>query len=349
MTGYRTTMRLAVLAAALAVGACATGGGAKPDADAAKADAGAASDDGPAKGSMGAFVRALGESGKANVVLMHGCEEEPGPAVPRDMKVSTDQLNEIAGFSRMEAPDYQFILPDSEPYKKLALMTLSDTFDPSYRDTRLSITLGGGTPIFTAFALLGHALNKTLVADNVLAETQCGELSLTDVPLRSGLEAIAKSARIVNFEVDSTEEYIFVRSPKNTNPWELLLNGQPLTDAQRVMLDRRVDLYLPAPPGQDGRLVMLHAAEPLRKALGPLSQQLGVTVIAEKDLLAFPVNPVVLRHVRVGTALDLLLRQWLASDFGYEVRGDRIVIRRRVAGEPFRAIAKPTTATTSTR
>jgi len=63
--------------------------------------------------------------------------------------------------------------------------------------------------------------------------------------------------------------------------------------------------------------------------LDSLSQQLGILVVAEKGLEDLPVNPVVLNNVRVQTAMDLLIRQWLIPDFGYQVAGDRIVIRRR--------------------
>ncbi len=352
MAGTRRCARVGLLLLVLALGACATVGGGKDDSKARLAQALEDGDEAGStlpKGSLGAYVRALGQVGTTNIVLMNGCEDYPGPALSKDSRASLEALaGKLPGIAKAATPHYLFLYPDQNPYHALAAAGLSDTLDSSYAGMTMTLTMGADTPLFTVFALLGQAMNRTFVADNSLAEARCGEMALRDVPVAKGLEAILKSARVVSYEVESTEEFVFLRSPGNANPPNLLLNAENLTEAQRALLEKRVDVYLPSPPDAQGHLVMLKAAETLEAALPSLSQQLGVMVVAEKSLFGFPVAPVVLRQVRVRTALDLLLRQWLVADFAYEFRGDRLLIRRLKPGETLPHAPTPATATIQT-
>ncbi len=125
--------------------------------------------------------------------------------------------------------------------------------------------------------------------------------------------------------MESTAEYIFIRAPQNTTPPSLLLNPSSLDAEQRVLLDRTVTVALP-----DRRTHAFMAAPiPLRDALRPLTDQLGVEIAAQRTLADIPVNPCVMRQVRVETALALLIRQWPVPEFGYELLPERILIRER--------------------
>ncbi len=285
-------------------------------------------------GILGNIVRSIGEESGGGVVLMHGLED----TVVENIQINNAQMREA--LSRLaeksetivhETPHYYFILAPG--FEVLNNVSLRGELDPIYNDVTAEFVFGYDTPLFMTFAWISHALDMTIVGDNEVAEARSGELALGQAPLATGLEALLKSSRSVNFHVDSTEEYIFIYSGNQGHRQDMLLNDGDLTAAQQEVLDRRVDVFLPEPPDTPDGIKVSPGAQPLGEVLDTLSRQLGVLVVAEPGLDAIPVNPAVFRNVRVSTALDLLIRQWLMPIYGYEITHDRIVIRQRRSGE----------------
>ncbi|MCC6698557.1 MAG: hypothetical protein IT365_23240 [Candidatus Hydrogenedentes bacterium] len=282
------------------------------------------------QGSLGDAVRAVGESAGGNLVLMGGLETRPIAA----LTFKSVSLNEVAatfaaksGLAMQETPEYCFLFPAG--YEPLVQVSLSGKLSPADAAHRTDVVFGSGLKLFTVFSWMSLALDRTIVADNAISESRCGELALKQVPLETALEAILKSARVVNFVVECTDEYILFRNPKNTNPESAMLNTEPLEQAQADALDRRVTVTLPHSADAKHPLEVQQDPVRLEEVIDSLSQQVGVPIIAEKGLEGLPVTPTVMANVRVRTALDLLIRQWLLPDYGYQVTPDRIVIRKR--------------------
>lgn len=282
--------------------------------------------------SLGAVVRAAGEQFGGGMVLMAGLEEHAIGAIkihksPYDALARA--IADEAGLLIDASPDYFFLYPAG--YESLTPLEIGGALNAVYAEVQVSASFGAGTKLYNVFAVLAHMQNLTIVADNVVAETVCGEMVLAQAPLKNALEAILKSARLRPdaIVVESTEEFIFIRSAANQQPDSTLLNAEMLTDTQRNALDKRVTAYLPEAPAAEDQLYVYRAAKSLRGTTDTLARQIGVTVHADKEIEALPVNPVVLRNVRLGTALDLLIRQWPLPEFGYEFREDGICIRRR--------------------
>lgn len=282
---------------------------------------------------LGDTIRQAGAAG-GNVVLMGGLEEEQVGEVnfneaPPQTVVS--QLSEQAELAVEVTPHYSFLFPAE--YEALANVSLEGQLHSTYEGVETQIAFGAGTPLFVCLAWMSQATGVTIVADNEVAEAQSGELALGTAPLSTALEALLKSARVANFYVDSTEEYIFLYSGAQGHETDMLLNRPALDQQQEAMLEQRVTVYMPEPPSRPNELRMLPGATPLAEVLPSLSRQLGVRIVAEPGLEELPVNPAVFQDVRVGTAMDLLIRQWLRPEYGYHAAHDRLVIRRRTPGE----------------
>jgi LysM domain len=286
-------------------------------------------------GTLGGTVRQIGAEMGGSVVLMNGLEERALPSARFNrtkFRTACAQIAEEAGCTVQECPSYTFIYPAG--YERLAELSLTQKLDPAFSDRTAAMAFGSGAPLFSVFAWVGEAANTTILADNVVAEAMCGELNLDKVPLDVALEAILKSARVVDFAVDSTEEYVFFHLPANRAARSQLLNPEVLSAQQRAFLDQRVSVSLPKARSTTGQLEMSTSPVRLAEVLYPLSVQLGIRVVAEKDLGRLPVNPAVMNNVKISTVLDLLIRQWPLPDFGYEMAGDRVIIRsRRPVGE----------------
>ncbi|MBN2309732.1 MAG: LysM peptidoglycan-binding domain-containing protein, partial [Candidatus Hydrogenedentes bacterium] len=293
-------------------------------------------------GELGSIMRRIGEQSSASLVLMNGCERRivgPINLVRASRQTTADTLAQLAGCAVQECASYSFIFPPG--YEILADVSLNGRLAPAFNRTIGSTAFGCGLELSAVFCFLSQALDTAIVADNAIADAACGELSLGTVPVQSALEAILKSARVAQFEVDSTDEYIFLHMPGNVAPPSLLLNEDALNDRQKAYLEQEVSLILPRRPAIPGRLDVTYGSTPLSRSLAAISMQLGFPVVAEKGLEELPINPVVMNGVRVRTALDLLIRQWLVPEFGYEMRADRIVIRRRTQPEPEAPDAQP--------
>ncbi|MDX9976248.1 MAG: hypothetical protein RBU21_24950 [FCB group bacterium] len=284
---------------------------------------------------LGAAVRMLGEEG-TNLVLMKGLEEQK---IDRKLveKLDRDEvaknLAEAVNAEVQSSESYAFLYPGQPPYDALAGISLAGRLDPAYRDVRCTLAIGTGTKLFSALALLSQGLDKAFVADNALAETPCGEFAIKDAPVESVIEALLKSSRILGFGLDSTDEFVFISGAATPPPRNALLNSDKLNDAQRALLEKRVTVHLPIDPRKPSRIAMEVGAEGLDTAAEALSRQLGVQVAVDPSIKNLPVNPVVMPNVRVGTALDLIIRQWPVRGFGYEVKSDSILIRRRTPND----------------
>src|SRR5690606_39059740 len=107
-----------------------------------------------------------------------------------------------------------------------------------------------------------------------------------------------------------------------------------LAPEARKALDRIVNVSLPVIPPDALHLAFNRELIPLAQAYAALTAQLGVTIEFSEDIAELPVNPCVMRGVRLRTAMDLLIRQWPYPQFGYEVHPDRILIRSIPAARP---------------
>jgi len=282
---------------------------------------------------IGDIIHSIGQQVGGSMVLANGAELRfAGPENFRQANYAAvaKKLATSAKCAVQECDGYLFLYPEDLPnYDTLINVSLVGKLDPTYSSITTAMTFGYGTRIHAAFAVLSHVLGITIVADNAVADVKCGEVTLGEVPLDAALEAILKSARIVTFNLDSTPEYIFLSSPQNKNPRELLINPDALDEHQKAVLNKKVSVYLPEPQNDQGHFVAALGASHLVDVLPTLSQQLRVPVVAERELEQFPVNPVVLNNVRMRTALDLIVRQWLRPEFGYQVLSDKILLRRK--------------------
>lgn len=277
---------------------------------------------------VGDMLRLFGEQTGGGVVLMNGLEERAAEAVTFRNKAYEQAVSVFAGAIDciyVYMPHYYLIMP--EGYEILQETRLSSALDARYRTMRASVSFGAKTHLYNVFAALSRNLEITIVADNFIAEARCGELFLNDVSMDVIIEAVLQSARVTadTFIVESTPEYIFLRAPQNTAPSSIVLNASALDAARLALLDRQVSLILP----DRNAHAFAEAPITLREALLPLTEQLGVEVVAHRTLADIPVNPCAMYQVRLGTALDLLIRQWPLPEFGYEVQADRILIRER--------------------
>ncbi|MBP7431832.1 MAG: hypothetical protein KBC05_20545, partial [Candidatus Hydrogenedentes bacterium] len=280
---------------------------------------------------LGMFLRKLGEEGVEGLVLMNGMEDIQ-IAAPSGRRSTAEKMAgriaEIVPCQVEETEKYCFLYPQG--FEALTQIQLA-SLDPAYDAVTAEIVFGANLPLYMVLTWISQATGKTIVADNLAAAAVTGELALGEVPLRTGLEALLKSARAVGVGVDSTPEYIFFYHPSR-NPYinkrSLLINSEGLALEQQALLDRRVSVVLPTAPGTRGPVPFQAGAQPFSKAVQSLSRQVGVPIAIDTALADLPVNPAAFSDVRLGTVLDLIIRQWLYPDIGYEVQKNRIVIRR---------------------
>lgn len=281
---------------------------------------------------LGDVVRKVGEEVGGGLVLMGGLEEYSMPATDFRSATYEELANRFAGAvdGRVEplANGY-FIYPQG--YDGLLALDLEGKLDGGIAGQSASIAFGAKTPLSNVFAVLSQSLGATLIVDNHLAEAVCGEMFLDNAPVPRILEAVLMSARIApgGFRVESTGEYTFFFSVKNTNPPSVLLNGENLTGEQQALLDRKVTVVLPAPGANPVETAFAAKATPLREVLTPLTRQLGIEVAARRSMADIPINPCVFQNVRTRTVFELLIRQWPEQGYGFEVEGNRFLIREK--------------------
>ena len=274
-------------------------------------------------------VRKVGEEVGGGLVLMNGLGEKaipPFQLAHEDYIDLVSLLAQTAQCQYQETPYYYFVYP--EGYEALLSLSLMEQCTEKYQQQNIALSFGNNTNLYNAFNVISRTLNITLVADNMLAENRCGELTLEETPLPIALEAILKSARVVPdaFSVACSDEYLFLYSGKNTPPESRLLNKSTMPPPMLSRLQRRSNLFIPTPPPADAQVSFYYKPVPLGKLTGQLSRQLDIPITCAAELEEFPVNPCVMNNVRLQTALDLLLAQWPVSTFGYTVTEDGIHI-----------------------
>ena len=283
---------------------------------------------------LGQAVRQMGERHGGSLAIMNGIEERPIGRVAHN-QVAFDRVVEgwaqRADSAFQKTPNYYFMYPPG--YESLTMLSFAGQLDPRYDAIEEPMTFGAGMSLFALFKWIGEALDLTLVADNIIGEAACGEITMGSVPLSASLEALLKSARIAEARVDSTEEYIFIAQPRAWMRRPALLNEASLSGRQRDFLDQRVSLRLPEARRTRASVELEFGAIPLADALPAISEQLGIRVVAEPEIEDLPVNPVYMHDVTVRTAMNLLIWQWPVPQFGYQFTADRIVIRELTAAE----------------
>lgn len=273
---------------------------------------------------LGEAFRHIGERFGGGAALTAGLEERPAPAA------GLGQTGFVPGLERLAksydcklqvTPFYVFFYPQG--YEALADLTLAGKVGPRFDATRASFAIGAGTDLFNAFALLGDSLKMTIVADNIVADAWCGELFLEDAPVSAIVEALLKSSRIAPdmIEIESNDDYLFIRSAANQSRLPSCLNRDQLTAAQLAILQTPLTLRLP-----DTGAAFAFQGEPatLARILPDLSRALGVQVTADDAMGRLPVNISVFHATPAETALDLLVRQWLLPRYGYRIQNGGI-------------------------
>lgn len=299
--------------------------------------------------SLGEAVRRVGEVAGGGIALMNGLEDRVVGPIDFDgvtVAAAAERLARQASLEARATPHYHFLMPAG--YESLLELDISGRIDPGFPQETASVAFGGNTALFNVLAALGKNLNATFVADNAVADARCGEFALLHAPLPEALNAILRTARIPPgaVVVESTPEYVFFVSAGNQSPRDTLLNGASLSAAQRALLEERVSVVAPYHAAAARGIAMLPDAARLADVVPDLARQLELPVTIEAGLEDLPVNYTVLNNVRTGTAIDLIVRQWLQPSFGYEMLEDGTIhIRtRRPRAQPAPPFPAPAAA-----
>lgn len=284
------------------------------------------------RGPLGLALRRISRETGANLVLMSGVEEfrtgpfdfqNKTPAIMVKEAIAPAEYNTYLG------THYTFVAPPG--YEALNAWEMGNRLAELNRDNRVDFFIGGGTPLYSALALLGHSLSVTLVADNAIAESLAGEINLHGATLDTALEALLRSCRIVpgTVNIETGPGYAFIYSKSNSMAANPMLNTGSLPGAIATKLSSPVSFTLPQAITSTSEIQGRRGATPLQEVLPTLRAQLGIPVTATADAGRLPVNPMAVRGVTAMTALDLVVRQWLVPAFGYEVTESGVHFRRR--------------------
>jgi hypothetical protein len=279
--------------------------------------------------SLDMTVRQVGEKVGGGLVTMCGVGDRPLPPMSFKHKPYGKFAAQLASLTQCaceSTPYYYFLYAPG--YESLLSIALSNRLTPRYQTQSAAIAFGANTKLYNIFTTMNRTLGITILADNTMAESTCGEFFLPDMPLPLALEAVFKSARISpdGFEVESTDDYIFFRSKINRTAPSTLLNEDALNNEQRAAIEQRVTVTLPETPSVRAGVAFYNNATTLQNVLAPLSAQLGVKITAEAKLNNLPVTPSVINNVPLRTAMDLLVRQWPVPQFGWVILDNHIVI-----------------------
>ncbi|MBI2433243.1 MAG: hypothetical protein HYV26_10260 [Candidatus Hydrogenedentes bacterium] len=285
-------------------------------------------------GTLGELVRRVGEDVGGGLVLMHGLEPAPAPIihlknVPYAQLIS--QITEETGQAAQQNPHYYFVYSPAPVYNSLLSQQLGPQLPEHYRALTVSAAFGGGTALYNVLATISRSLGVTLVADNVISDAACGELTLPEAPLPDVLDAVFKSALLPPeaYQIEATEDYVLFLNARSPVLGPTLLNESALSETQRQQLEKRVDLEVAGGPNGSTDELFTRGDVSLHEVLGALSTQCGMTVTCTPALVDFPVTWTVMHQVPMRVALDLLIRQWPVAQFGYEVTEAGILIRER--------------------
>lgn len=274
-------------------------------------------------------LRTIGETQGGSVAVLNGIGLQPTAARSWRSTPYGEVLRDLGteiGAEVQENSHYFFLYPPG--YEPLLGLTLEAGLGPHAAET-VSCAFGEGTPLFGVLAMLSRNLDRAIVADQILADTLCGEVMLGNAPLWAVLEAVLKSARLVpgTFDIDAQEEYLFLFATEPARPRHFLVAASEVPAAGRTALDRSITFEVAAPPG--ARPTAGEGAQSLAELAPSFSQQLGFPLRFDEPLGELPVNPMYLPGVRAETALDLLVRQWPYPQFGYRWEEDGVRIVRR--------------------
>ncbi len=273
-------------------------------------------------------VRQVGRDIGGSLVLMNGIGEAalpPATLADAPFRSYVAELAAAAGCTYAELPHYYLIHPPG--YETLTTFDLTPKVDARYHDMATAVALAEHTPLYSAFLLMGYGLGITIIGDNGVADSLCGEVALAQTPLVPALEAVLASARVAPnaIAVTSTPEFIFLATAGNDAPLDCYLGPEPAHE----VLSKHLDLILPHPPQGEGQLPAYRRPFRLARVLSSLSAQIGMPVEVQAELRDFPVNPCAMKDVSLRTALNLLVRQWPLDRFGYECDGKRVYLRAR--------------------
>ncbi len=274
---------------------------------------------------LGGLVRSYAQNHRVDLALMNGLEalpvEAPGPKYRNNSKEYFEKAVLGAGGVFHDSGPFRFIVPESPLYGPLTRYSLTGRIDPGYAGVNATLQIGSGTPIYNALALLGYVLDRTIIADNTIADQPTGEIGLFDVPMTGAIEAILKSARVPEeaFAVLSTKEFILIHSPATAPK---IRDTATMPD----YLSRRMSLTLPTPTLNE-RQFPASEVMPLHAVLASLARQLEVPVEVDRSLRDLPVTPMHMSRVTIATALDLLLAQWPVNDIAIDTTAERIIVR----------------------
>lgn len=280
--------------------------------------------------SLDQTVRYIGEAYGGGIVSILGIDVRAVPPMDREripFETFVDELAKSVDCVWLREPDYYLLLPQG--YEVLLDTRIEDVLPARFEDARLAIAFGFNSKLFDVLASMAQSLGLPLVTDNLLGEQHVGELNVPETSLPSALEAVLRSARVAPgaFSVECTDAYLFVMAAGNRSRRSPLLNADRLPAGGQALLDRKVDIALPVVPPDADHINFNRTTLPLSQVLPALSAQLGVFVEASEETADLPVNPCIMPGIRLGTAMDLLIRQWPLPHYGYEVLEDRILIR----------------------
>jgi len=276
---------------------------------------------------LGLVIRDLNTTGEMSLVLMNGIENVLTLKADWEGLSSEDTLDYLLKthkLSRFNTKYYTFICPPD--YEVLSTIDLSHLIPKKYAKIKVNIAFGADTPLFSALALIGHSTGLTLVADQVMGDSLCGELRLYDTPLPQALEALVQSARVQPraIKVQGTQDYILLLSAAHSLRSKVQSGDIPKAMARKLAENCSISLLFYTPSGSEANSPL--GASKLHTVLSELSLQIGIPIKAEGKINHLPVNPMVLNNVSREMALELILHQWMLPIFTYEVQDGSIML-----------------------
>ncbi len=279
------------------------------------------------QGTLGDTVRYTGQNIGGGLVVPDGLENRIVPDLElNDVSFArfVEAIADATDLAVAARPHYYLLYDPSMAV--LEAWDLSETLGPPYDTLTAELAFGADTSLFVALAFLGRATGATLVADNIVAQTQTGELTLGRAPFADGLTALLQSARLAPaaINLDVTPEYIFLEARDNPARIAVPSPEEQAAPGVRTLLARQVDVVLPEPARDPQQVPLYLEPVPLADVLPALSRQLGTPVTADDALADLPVNFAIMNGVRVQTAIELLIRQWPTAGIGYAVSPEGI-------------------------
>jgi hypothetical protein len=277
---------------------------------------------------LGLVFRDLSAQTDAGLVLMNGLENIPVKAFTVEEETLPEvllKLGKLIGLLVHVTKHYSFMYDPA--YEALVTLDLSDRIPDQYDEDLIFASFGSDTPLFTVLALMGHSTGRTLIADNAVADSLCGELNLKGVPLTQAIEAVLQSARVLEsgVRIRATDQYVFLHAAEHRLRKNVDSNEIP--KKMRRLLQETCSISLLVYSETDGEIRSQLGASRLHKVLSELSLQLGLRVQAERALEHFPVNPMVMNNVTRETALKLFIHQWLVPGFEFTIENETVLIR----------------------